>query len=150
MGAKKYQWGSTSIERMKGIDERLMKILFRAIRISSRRIDGIDMTIPIFGGLRTSEDQNGLFLQGVTRADGYEKKSYHQTGLAIDVIPYVQKEGVKGNAIYTKKVSPKERELLFYKVSCCILEAAAREGVKLQWGGNWSSFKDLPHFEIRE
>ena len=140
--SKKYQWGQTSLNRMKGVNEKLIRVLFRAIRKASRKKDGVDMSIPQFGGIRTADEQNKLFENKLSNCDGYEKKSYHQSGNAIDVIPYI-----KGKNIYAMK--EKDQELYFHKVASCMLEAAAKEGVKLNWSGNWKTFKDLPHYEIR-
>ena len=36
--------------------------------------------------LRTPEQQNSLFLQGLTNCDGYKKKSMHQLGRARDIV----------------------------------------------------------------
>ena len=63
--SKKFQWGQTSIKRMDGVDPRIIRVLFRAIRIMSRKKDGIDMTIPWMGGIRTADQQNKLFLIAV-------------------------------------------------------------------------------------
>lgn len=139
---QKFNWGQTSLKRMEGIDERLVRVLFRAIRISSKKKDGVDFTIPQFGGLRTADEQNKLFENGFSKCDGYDKKSYHQSGRAVDVIPYI-----KGKNVYNLKET--EKQLLFHKVAVCMLEASNKEGVQLNWGGNWSSWLDRPHFEIR-
>jgi hypothetical protein len=32
--AQKFNWGQNSLNRMKGVDERLVRVLFRAIRIA--------------------------------------------------------------------------------------------------------------------
>lgn len=140
--AQRFNWGKTSLKRMEGIDERLIRVLFRAIRIASKKKDGIDMTIPQFGGLRTADQQNKLFENGFSKCDGYDKKSYHQSGRAVDVIPYI-----KGKNVYN--LPETEKQLMFYKVAVCMLEASNKEGVRLNWGGNWSSWIDRPHFEIR-
>lgn len=140
--SKNYHWGKTSLKRMNGLDERLIKVLFRALRIASKKKDGIDLTIPQYGGLRTADRQNKLFENGFSKCDGYEKKSFHQSGRAVDVIPYI-----KGKNFYNLEES--EKELLFHKVAVCMLEASNKEGVRLNWGGNWSSWLDRPHFEIR-
>tara|TARA_R110001592_G_scaffold144715_3_gene368041 strand:- start:1414 stop:1842 length:429 start_codon:yes stop_codon:yes gene_type:complete len=140
--AQRFNWGKTSIKRMEGIDERLIRVLFRAIRISSKKKDGVDFTIPQLAGLRTADQQNKLFENGFSKCDGYEKKSYHQSGRAVDVIPYI-----KGKNVYN--LDETEKQLLFYKVAVCMLEASNKEGVQLNWGGNWSSWLDRPHFEIR-
>ena len=144
-----YQFGQTSNDRLATVDPKLQQVARRALRISSRRKDGgIDFSIPAYGGKRTAEEQAELFKKGVTKADGYEKQSYHQTGLALDVIPYVKAEGIKGNAIYTKKISKQKRDLCFHIVASCMLQAAAELGVKLTWGGNWQSFNDAPHYQL--
>jgi len=140
--SKKFQWGQTSIKRMDGVDPRIIRVLFRAIGIMSRKKDGIDMTIPWMGGIRTADQQNKLFLDGVSKCDGFEKKSEHQSGLAIDVIPYI-----KGINFY--EMPSIEQDFLFYKVASVILESGALEGVKISWGGNWSSWRDCPHYQIK-
>lgn len=141
--SRKFQWGQTSLNRMKDVDPRIVKVLFRAIRIMSRKKDGIDLTIPWMGGKRKADEQNALFLKGVSKCDGFEKLSNHQSGLAIDVIPYI-----KGVNFY--EMPSIEQDFLFYKVASVMLEAAAIEGVKMSWGGNWSSWRDCPHYEIKD
>ena len=37
---------------------------------------------------------------------------------------------------------------LYTKVANHILKIAKEQGVNLEWGGNWKSFKDYPHFEL--
>ena len=145
-----YSFSQISNDRISTVHKDLQTVVRLALRISSRRKDGgVDFSIPEFGGLRTAEDQNALFKKGVSKADGYDKPSYHQTGLALDVIPYVKAEGIKGNAIYTKKISKQKRDLSFHIVASCMLEAATRLGVKLTAGINWQSFKDAPHYQIK-
>ena len=131
-----YRFGQLSLERMKGVDKSLIEVAMRALRKSARRHDG---------GI---EEQNELFKKGVSKADGFNKPSYHQTGLAIDVIPYVTRAGIKGNAIYSKKINEKQRMAYFNIVAVCMLQAASESGVKLTWGGNWQSFNDQPHYQI--
>lgn len=143
-----YAFSQTSLDRLATVHPDLQKVAHRALRISMRRHDGgVDFSIPAYGGKRTAEEQNELFKKGVSKADGYEKPSYHQTGLALDVIPYVTHEKVKGNAIYTKHISSQKRDLYFHIIGVCMLQAAAELGVVITWGGNWRTFKDLPHFQ---
>jgi len=84
-------------------------------------------------GLRTIQQQNALYAQGrtkpgtiVTKAPG--GRSYHNYGLAIDVA-----EVRRGKIIWNlnwKKVVPIAKKYGF------------------EWGGEWRSFKDKPHFQI--
>ena len=124
------QFSKRSLERMEGIDQRLIDIMNLAISITK-----VDFGIPADGGIRTSERQHQLFLEKMSKADGYTKKSYHQTGLACDIYAYVD-----------GKASWEEEHLA--KVACAILQAASQLGYKLKWGGLFRSFKDMPHFEI--
>ena len=144
-----YNFGSLSLARMEGVDKKLRLIVTRALRISSRRFDGgVDFSIPEYGGNRSAEDQQELFKRGVTKADGIEKLSRHQGGGALDVIPYVKADGIKGNAIYTKKISKQKRDHYFHIVATCMLQAASELGIRITWGGNWKSFLDQPHYQL--
>ena len=130
-----YRLGKKSLENLKGVNPILIEILERALEISSNRVDGVDFTIINTAGIRTPEEQNRLFKQGVSNADGYIKISKHQTGDALDVVPYVN-----GRASWD------EKELL--KVAICMLQASKELGYRLKWGGFWRTFKDLPHYQV--
>ena len=127
---------AVSLKNLTGVNPILIEILNRALDISSNRKDGVDFTIVSTAGVRTAEDQNKLFLKGYSKCDGYKNKSYHQSGNALDVVPYVN-----GGASWD------EKEL--YKVAVCMLQAANDLNYKLEWGGFWKTFKDLPHYQIK-
>jgi peptidoglycan L-alanyl-D-glutamate endopeptidase CwlK len=119
-----------SRERMKGVDPRLVEIAEYALTISK-----VDFGIPEYGGLRTAEQQAKLYADGKSKADGYTRKSYHQTGKALDVYAFVD-----------GKASWNEHHLAM--IAAAMLQAASRYGVALEWGGLWRSFIDMPHFQI--
>jgi len=93
---------------------------------------GIDLTIT--QTLRTIEEQNKLYAIGKTKPGkivtnsrgGY---SFHNYGVAFDFCPVRS-----GRAIWN---------------DIALFDAIGRLGVKLglEWGGNWSKFKDRPHFQ---
>ena len=124
------KFSNRSLERMEGIDQRLIDIMNLAITITK-----VDFGIPADGGIRTSERQKQLFLDKVSKADGYIKKSYHQSGLAVDVYAYVD-----------GKASWKEEHMAM--VACAVLQAASQLGHKLKWGGLFRNFNDMPHFQL--
>tara|TARA_R110000796_G_scaffold28418_1_gene77770 strand:- start:626 stop:1021 length:396 start_codon:yes stop_codon:yes gene_type:complete len=130
-----YTLGRKSLENLKGVNPILIEILERALEISSDRVDGVDFTIINTAGIRTPQQQNRLFREGVSNADGYKKISKHQTGDALDVVPYLN-----GGASWD------EKELL--KVAVCMLQASKELGYNLKWGGFWRTFKDLPHYQL--
>ena len=121
-----------SKSRLKGINKKLYKIAVEGVKESP-----FDYGIPLTGGLRTAEDQNKLYKQKVSKCDGYKKLSYHQSGNAFDIYAYVD-----GKASWDSK---------YYKAIAkhIIKFAKDKYDIKLGWGGNWKSFKDYPHFEIR-
>ncbi|HEY8224577.1 MAG TPA: M15 family metallopeptidase [Pyrinomonadaceae bacterium] len=96
----------------------------------------IRVVIPRSGGRRTFQEQDALYAQGrsrpgniVTAARGGQ--SNHNYGLAVDIVPVV-------NGRLTWNVP----QSLWQAIG----EAGKRSG--LSWGGDWTSFKDYPHFEL--
>ena len=126
------RFSDTSLNRMVGVNKKLREIAHRALELSP-----IDFGIPQYGGMRSAEEQNHLFHRGKSKCDGYRLKSNHQTGNALDVFAYVN-----GQASW-------EREHLAV-IACAMLQAANELGHKLEWGGLWKSFVDMPHFELKQ
>ncbi|MDA1120883.1 MAG: M15 family metallopeptidase [Bacteroidetes bacterium] len=130
-----YKYGNTSIVRMIGVNPVLIRCAEIALSKSQH-----DMTIPNFGGLRTPEDQNSLFQKGYSKADGYEKKSYHQTGDALDVIPVIG--GYKNEKAFRHFAGN------MFSAWQMMIKANENEGYILEWGGHWQNFIDVPHWQI--
>lgn len=90
--------------------------------------------LKITDGYRTFAEQNKLYAQGrttagkkVTNAKGGQ--SYHNYGLAFDC--YFTKNG---SVDFSKGITPEVAEI--------------GKELGLEWGGNWKSLKDLPHFQL--
>jgi peptidoglycan L-alanyl-D-glutamate endopeptidase CwlK len=95
--------------------------------------DGI--TIKVISGLRTYDEQNDLYAQGrtkpgkiVTNAGGGH--SNHNFGIAFDV-------GVFEGGQYLDE-SPKYKAV-----------GVLGMDLGLEWGGNWKTIQDEPHFQLR-
>lgn len=127
-----FKLSDKSKQNMAGVDPRLVSIVNKALEISI-----VDFGIPNDGGLRTPERQRELFNQKLSRADGVTRKSRHQSGRAIDFYAFVD-----GKASW----EPAHLSL----VACAFLQAASQLGIKVQWGGLWKGFRDMPHIEIIE
>lgn len=82
-----------SIKNMDGVSPYLQMLAIKAIAISP-----VDFGILETGGERTASTQYNIFKQGYSKCDGYNKKSYHQSGNAIDLVPYI-----KGKFIYNDR-----------------------------------------------
>lgn len=151
-----YSFGRKSITRTTGVKEYLVRTAVVALNFSS-----VDMTIPWRGGKRTALQQNELFDSGSTRCDGYEKKSYHQSGKAIDIVPwYNGKQDYKATDRFE---SFAKTMFATFKFLQTIGQVPA--DVYLHWGGFWSATDnngdgilshiddefgwDQPHWEIR-
>ena len=135
-----FSFSRSSTENMLGVHSDLITIFTEAIKNSP-----IDFGVPSSGGLRTEEQQRILFMDGKSRCDGHENKSYHQTGNALDFYAYVN-----GRASWDK--------VHLAIIAGVILGTAKRlrkegkvESV-IKWGGTFGSAKyhgwDMPHFEI--
>ena len=125
-----FKLSSRSKSNREGIAPSLIEISDLAIQISV-----VDFGHPQNAGLRTPECQNKLFLTGKSKCDGYDKLSEHQSGNALDFYAYVN-----GKASW-------EPEHLAM-VAAAFLQAASILGYKLQWGGLWENFKDMPHVQL--
>ena len=127
---------------MQGVHPDLIAIFTEAIKNSP-----IDFGIPESGGLRTQGQQNLLFQGGVSKCDGFNDVSNHQTGNALDFYAYIN-----GRASWNK--------VHLSMVASCIITTAKRlkkEGkisVELKWGAEFGSNNfhgwDMPHIEIKE
>lgn len=123
-----------SLDNLKNVDPRLCIVI--GMILAEAKVD-----FTITSGFRSVVEQQDLYAQGrtkegsiVTHKNGTDKKSYHQTGKAIDFIPYP----FKG---WDDKDS-------FKKVGKELERVANHLGFKCQYGGDWSSFKDYPHFQL--
>lgn len=88
-------------------------------------------------GFRTVEYQDKLYAQGrttpgnkVTNAKGSDYQSQHQWGIAFDIA--INDNNNTYNMTYIEKV------------------AAIAKSVGLGWGGDWTDFKDYPHFYLKK
>ena len=96
--------------------------------------------------VRTVAEQNALYAKGrngvpgpiVTKAKGTDYRSMHQWGVAFDFLldTDVDKDGKKSDDVFNNATK------LFNKVG------AIGKKLGLEWGGDWKSIKDLPHFQL--
>jgi peptidoglycan L-alanyl-D-glutamate endopeptidase CwlK len=120
--------------------ERNIRTLAPAVQALARRflsaVTAAGIPARVISGTRTYAEQNALYRQGrfgdkgrrVTQARGGQ--SNHNFGLAWDI-------GIFRNGSYLGE-SP------FYR-------QAAEIGMvpELEWGGQWKTFTDLPHYQLR-
>jgi peptidoglycan L-alanyl-D-glutamate endopeptidase CwlK len=121
---KSYKLGARSKQRLEGVHPDLVRVVERAIALTP-----LDFTV--LEGLRTLERQRQLKAQGATRT----LNSRHLTGHAVDLAPFL------GGQVRWDWP-------LYHRLAKTVKQAAAELGVPLEWGGDWRSFKDGPHWQL--
>jgi len=144
---KTFRFGQRSKDNIYGnntqppINEKLQRVVERALIEST-----VDFTV--ISGYRTAEQQNALFKKDVSTLDGYEKKSYHQTGYAVDIMPIVKDSD--GNKLPPFDTSNTTCLLAWHEVIRAFLRAGFKLGIHVTagWVFNIGSGRDLGHFQI--
>ena len=102
-------------------------------------------TVRISQGLRTYKEQDTLYQQGrtkpgkkVTNAKAWQ--SIHNYGFAVDIVLIIDNKTASWNTV---KDWDNDQIADWYE---CV-KIFAKHG--WDWGGNWKTFKDLPHFDKR-
>jgi len=123
-------WDNISAARIKDLHPAMRPLAIKLLQEARKK--GINLRIT--SGLRTPEEQDALFAQGRTKPGGkvtnaQRWQSYHNYGLAVDVVPM--------NAIN----QPEWNSSRWNEIG------ALGKSLGLRWGGDFRSIKDKPHFE---
>jgi peptidoglycan L-alanyl-D-glutamate endopeptidase CwlK len=119
-----YSFGARSLSRLVGLHPDLRKVMDRAIATT-------DIDFTILEGLRTLDRQKQLVLSGASKT----LNSRHLDGHAVDIAPLVDGE--------IRWDWP-----LYKRLSVIVKKAAQDVGVPIEWGGDWTKFKDGPHWQL--
>ena len=118
-----YLLGKRSRERLKGVHPDLVLVVGRAIQLT-------DVDFTVLEGVRTKARQKVLFDRGASKT----LNSKHLTGDAVDLGAYIDGE--------VRWDWP-----LYRKIAKAMKQAAAELKIPIEWGGDWKTFKDGPHFQ---
>lgn len=115
---------SRTLKNLLEVHPDLVKVVHRA-----REISPVEFVVT--GGRRTLARQRQLLKAGAART----LDSRHLTGHAVDL---------------AAKVAGQVRwDWPLYSQLATAMKTAARElGVPIEWGGDWKTFKDGPHFQL--
>lgn len=116
-----YKLGERSLKNLEGVHPDLVAVVKRAIEITEQ-----DFTV--IEGLRSIERQRELVASGASRT----MNSRHLTGHAVDIAPW--------------PISWDWQR--FYPIADAMKQAAEELYIDLEWGGDWKSFKDGPHWQL--
>lgn len=150
-----YKWGKSSVKNINTVNDVLQILAQKLILLSP-----YDLSVLNTGGLRTAEMQLEIFIAGHSKCNGRDIKSYHQSGLAIDFVPYVN-----GKLSWSSGLA----FLTVARAALAIWEdmtdSGENEGYYLYWGGFWGAKDldgdgflevdeklgwDMAHFELRK
>lgn len=113
-----------SRSRLAGVHPKLCAVVSLAITIS-------DIDFCVLEGVRTIERQRELVASGASQT----MRSRHLTGHAIDLGAMVGGEVRWDWPLYDQ-------------IALAVKEAARLTGTPIEWGGDWETFKDGPHWQL--
>ena len=113
-----------SLDRLTGVHPDLVRVVKRAIEITT-------VDFAVLEGVRSKSRQEQLVKAGASQT----MNSRHITGHAVDLGAYVS-----GSVRWDWP--------LYSKIADALKQAAAELGVPIEWGGDWRTFKDGPHFQL--
>ena len=117
-----YKLGTRSNQSLSGVHVDLVAVVKKAIEIT-------EVDFSVIEGIRHIERQRQLVKEGKSTT----LNSRHLTGHAVDMVPY-----------------PVDWEdLERFELMAEAMKLAAEElEISIEWGGDWKSFYDAPHFEL--
>lgn len=119
-----FKLGAASRANLKGVHGDLVKIVELAISMS-------EIDFRVTEGVRTKARQASLVKAGASGT----MNSRHLTGHAVDVVALVN-----GKVRWDWPLYP--------KIAKAMKEAAKTLKIPLEWGGDWKTLKDGPHFQL--
>lgn len=119
-----YNLSKKSRDRLAGVHPDLVKVVERAIEIT-------EVDFAVLEGVRSKTRQEQLVKAGASQT----MRSRHLTGHAVDLGAYVA-----GSVRWDWP--------LYHKLAVAVKQAAAELQVPIEWGGDWTTFKDGPHWQL--
>ena len=116
-----YTLGNRSLQNLSGVHPDLVAVVKRAVEITEQDFSVIE-------GIRNINRQRELVKTGKSTT----MNSRHLTGHAVDIAPW--------------PISWDWEH--FYPIADAMKQAAEELDVALEWGGDWKSFPDGPHYQL--
>lgn len=119
-----FKLGKKSLKRLEGLHPDLVAVVELAIKRTK-----VDFTV--LEGMRTITRQYKLYDAGASRT----LRSRHLTGHAVDLGAWVD-----GKVDWSWP--------LYDDIAKAMKESSLELDIGLEWGGDWKTFKDGPHFQL--
>lgn len=120
-----YTLSQRSQNNLNDVHQDLVRIVYLALTFS-------EYDFVVIEGVRSLTRQKELMKEGKSKT----LNSRHLTGHAVDIVPLVN------------GVIPWQDWSAFESVSKAMKKAAYQLGISINWGGDWVSFRDGPHYEL--
>lgn len=129
---------SISLQKANQLHPHIKQRVINTVNYINEEILTGEAKVRIAQGLRTFAEQDALYAQRpkVTNAKGGQ--SIHNYGLAIDIVLIINGKEASWD---TKKDWDKDQQSDWMEV----VQVFKKQG--FSWGGDWRTFKDMPHFE---
>lgn len=119
-----FSFSERSEKNLQGVNPALIAVVRRALELSP-------VDFGITEGLRTMERQREMVRTGKSQT----LKSRHLTGHAVDVVAYLG-----ANISWEWKY--------YEQIAAAFKQAGKELGTVIEWGGDWKTLKDGPHFQL--
>lgn len=120
-----FRFSGRSLKNLVGVHDDLIAVTHRALAITT-----VDFTV--IEGVRTVARQKELVAKGASQT----MRSRHLTGHAVDLAPYID-----GQIRWDWPP--------FHEIAKAMKQASADLNIPIKWGGDWKTFKDGPHFQLK-
>lgn len=119
-----FKFSKKSLDRLAGVHPDLVAVVHKALELSL-----IDFTV--LEGVRSVARQEQLVKAGASKT----MRSRHLTGHAVDLGAYVAGQVRWDWALYDQ-------------IAAAMKRASKELNIPIEWGGDWKTFKDGPHFQL--
>lgn len=126
------KFSARSLKNLEQCHPLLQLLMYEAIKVTD---------FSVICGFRGEREQNEAYNRGNSKLKWPQSKHNQTPSLAVDIVPYP----IDWND-----------ERRFRTLGTVVKEIWAqlpeekKEGWSLSWGGDWKTFKDFPHFELRK
>lgn len=121
-----YPFGKSSLKQRETLHSDLQKVVDEVSK---------EVNCSILCGHRGQEDQDKAYSEGKSKLRWPNSRHNTFPSEAVDLAPFPCDWGnIKS----------------FKDLAVKVKEAAERVNVEIEWGGDWSSFRDYPHFQLKK
>jgi peptidoglycan L-alanyl-D-glutamate endopeptidase CwlK len=132
------RWSTSSLSKLVGVHPDLRRVMDRALQEAP-------FDFRITEGPRTLARQKQLVAIGASKTLRSRHIPSPRDGFAraVDLVPLVDIDN-------DGKIETEEMYAwpLYHRLAPAIKAAAKAEGVPIEWGGDWKTFKDGPHWQL--